>query len=93
MKKELKEEDFYNAWLQKYHGITIEELIEKEPELCKASEWYKKYAVTQEQHDDWYEWAITTLMKHYRWSRKSAQKNFCFEYLNLAPNVIAPPKE
>jgi len=87
MRKQLSEEDFYNWWLQKYHGITATELIEKEPELCKTSDWYKKYAVTQAQHDEWYEWAIVTIMKNQRCSKKTAQRLFCFEYLNLSPNI------
>jgi len=90
MKKrnELKQEDFYNWWLNKYHNTTISAIIEKEPELCKTTKWYKKYAVTQEQHDEWYEWAIQTIMKHYRCSRKMAQRNFAFDYLNIAPSVL-----
>lgn len=78
---------FYNAWLEKYHGITIEKLVETEPELCKTQEWYKKYKVTQEQHDLWYEWAIKTIMKHYGYSRKTAIRQFCFAYINLAPDI------
>lgn len=86
-KEPLKEEDFYNYWLGKYHNTTVQEIIEKDPELCKTSKWYKKYQVTQEQHDEWYEWAIKTIMNHHRCSRKRAQRNFMFDYLNLAPMV------
>ena len=90
-KKELSEEDFYNYWLKKYHNTTIQEIIEKEPELCRTDEWYKKYAVTQAQHDEWHEWAIQTIMKHFHYSRKSAQKMFVWDYLNVAP-MIKPAK-
>jgi hypothetical protein len=90
MRKELDAEDFYNAWLYKYHNITVRELIEKEPELCKTSAWYRKYAVTQEQHDEWYDWAITKIAKHRRCSKKIAKKLFCFEYLNLSPSIELP---
>ena len=86
-RKELSESDFYNWWLQKYHNTTIEEIIEKEPELAKTSEWYKKYTVTEEQHDEWYQWAIQTVMKHYHWTKKEAIRRFCFAYLNVAPTV------
>ena len=87
MKKELSEADFYNAWLQPYHGITVEWLMENEPELVKTIEWYKKYAVSQEQHDEWHEWAIKTIQKHYGWSAKLAKRNFCMAYLNLSPSI------
>jgi hypothetical protein len=86
-RKELTDVDFYNWWLQKYHNTTIEEIIEKEPELAKTAEWYKKYAVTSEQHDEWFEWALQTVMKHYRWSKKIAKKQFCFDYLNVSPSI------
>lgn len=83
----LSKEIFYNAWLEKYHGITVEKLMETEPELCKTQDWYKKYAVTQKQHDEWYGWAIKTIMKHYRCSRKAAERGFCFDCLNISPSV------
>jgi len=87
-RKELTADDLYNYWLKKYHNITLAELIENEPELIKTSDWYKKYAVTQPQHDEWYEWAITEICKDKRCSRKYAKRNFCFDYLNIAPSII-----
>lgn len=86
-RKELNAADFYNWWLQKYHNTTVQEIMEKEPELAKTPDWYKKYAVTQEQHDEWLEWAIQTIMNHYNWKRDRARKEFCFSYLNIAPSV------
>jgi len=86
MKKQLTDTEFYDAWL-KYHGITSQWLIDNEPELIKTIEWYKKYAVTQEQYDEWYEASIQKIMKHYRWSRKTAVRESCFAFLNLAPSV------
>ncbi len=86
-RKDLQEADFYNWWLNKYHNTTIQEIQDKEPELCKTSDWYKKYAVTQEEHDAWYEWAINTLAKHYKMSKKTTKRRFLFNYLNLSPSV------
>ena len=86
-RKELTADDLYNGWLQKYHGITVAELCEKEPELIKTTEWYKKYEVTQAQHDEWYEWAIDMICKDRRCSRKYAKRVFAVESLNIAPNV------
>jgi len=87
MKKQLDEAEFYNAWLKPIYGITVEELIKKEPELCKTSEWYKKYAVTQEQHDRWYEWAVGRIAKHYGFGKKVARQRFAFHYLNVSPSI------
>jgi len=79
--------EYINQWL-KYHDTTIEEVIKEHPEWQENSrEFYQAYPVTQEQHDEWYEWAIQTVMKEYRMGRKRAKKEFCFPYLDLAPNV------
>lgn len=86
-RKELNQEDIYNLWLEPYHGINVKWLIDNEPELIKTPEWYKKYAVTQAQHDEWYEKAIDLISKTNRCSKKFAKKNFCFDYLNLAPSI------
>lgn len=86
-KPKLSDKEIYNYWL-KHHNIDVDWLITNEPELIKTPEWYKKYAVTQEQHDEWYEWVIGRIMKQERCSRKTAEKLFCFDYLNLAPAVI-----
>jgi hypothetical protein len=86
-RKELTSEDFYNYWLVKFHGITVQELIEKEPELCKTSDWYKKYACTQEQHDEWLDWAVDTIAKYYRCGKETARKRFVWDYLNLSPSI------
>ncbi len=86
-KEQLTADMFYNYWLSKYHGITVQELKEKEPELIKTPDWYKKYAVTQAQHDEWYEWAIDTVAKHRKCSKKTAKDLFLWDYLNLSPSV------
>ena len=86
-RKELTNTDFMNYWLEKGHGVTVEWLIENEGELIKTSSWYKKYAVSRALHDEWYSWAIGELMKYYKWSKKRAEKEFAFAYLNLAPTV------
>lgn len=85
---ELTQEYLINGWLLKNHDITVKELIEKEPELVKSPEWFRKYAVTQEQHDEWYKWAISIVMKTYKMNKKMAQRNFAFPYLNTSPSII-----
>lgn len=88
IKKRLTADDLYNGWLTKYHGITVQWLIENEPELIKTPDWYKKYSVTSAQHDEWYEDTIAQLSRHYQCSRKMAKRRFCFDYLNIAPSII-----
>lgn len=90
--KKLTTEYIINGWLEKYHGITIEHLIEDEPELCKTSEWFKKYAVTKKQHDEWYEWAVNEIQKATKLSKKAVKRGFSFDYLNVAPGFIDKEK-
>ena len=87
MKKQLTTEFIMDYWLQKYHNINIQWLIENEPELIKSPEWYKKYAVTQSEHDEWYDWAIDYMSKYYKMTKKMTKKNFCFDYLNCSPSI------
>jgi hypothetical protein len=91
-RKELTSEYIMNYWLTKGHNITVQWLIENEPKLIKTPKWYKKYAVTQELHDEWYEWAINEICKCHHCSKKFAKRNFAFDYLNAAPNVKDPLK-
>lgn len=87
VKKEPTIEDMINGWLKPYHNITIEE-VDKNWEGEKDSRiFYARYPVTQEQHDEWYEWAIDTLSKHFKWSKKHTRRMFCIDYLNCAPTI------
>jgi len=86
-KAKLTQEYIMNYWLEKGHGITVKWLIENEPELIKSSDWYLKYSVSQELHDEWYEWAIKELMKNNRMSRKFITRNFAMDYLNCSPTI------
>ena len=87
MKKLLEQSYLMDYWLKKGHGISVEWLKENEPELIQSIDWYKKYAVSQELHDEWYEWAIKEIMKHYKRGRKWAERSFVFPYLNCSPSV------
>lgn len=74
-------------WLTKGHGVTVKWLIENEPELIKTSDWFNKYAVSQELHDEWYDWAIDTIAKSKRLSKKYVKKAFWMDYLNCSPSI------
>jgi hypothetical protein len=86
MKEKLSSEYIMDGWL-KYHGKSVKWLIENEPELIKSPDWYKKYAVTQEQHDEWYEWAVSELGKNLRMPKTRVKRYFSFDYLNLSPSI------
>ena len=88
MRKQLTMEDYRNWWLQKYHNTNCEEVLKNYPEESKSIEWYKIFAVTQEQHDEWYEWALNTLAKERRVSKKLARRMFSLPYLDAAPSII-----
>ena len=92
-RKELTAEYIRDYWLKKAFNIDSAWLVENEPELIKTPEWYKKYAVSQELHDTWYEWAICEIAKSRRISKKFARRGFAFDYLNLAPTVVEPAKD
>ena len=87
MKKELTQEFIMDYWLFKFHNTTCEEVVKKHPKLCKTYKWYEKYACTQEQHDEWYDWAIRYMAKYYGWSLKRTKERFVWDYLNCAPTV------
>ena len=60
MKKKLTEEEFINMWLMAYHAIDLEGVKKAHPEWMENPEkhtrdFYRTYAVTQAQHDEWYE--------------------------------------
>jgi len=80
------ETDIINWWMVPIHGLTISEAFKKEP-WENSNEFYERYAVTQEQHDEWYEKTIAIFMKHYRWSKKRTVKEFVFVYLNTSPMI------
>src|SRR6056297_2745856 len=94
-KQKVTEEDLLNWWLGKYHDTSVKKVMEDHPEWDVGSkEWdsrifYDTYPCTQEQHDQWYDWAIETIMKDFRIrSKKRAQKDFAFVYLNTSPKII-----
>ena len=57
-------DDLIEWWLYRYHGLTIAELkkIHTLKELS-SPDWYKKYAVTEKQHDKWEAWAEKKLIR------------------------------
>lgn len=87
MKPKIKDSELVNMWLQKYHNTTLEDVKAQHPDWT-SKEFYPAYAVTQAQHDEWYEEAIKFLSKHYKISKKRTRIDFSIDYLNCAPMVI-----
>jgi len=94
-KPKLTQDDLIDKWLKDYHSTSLKQVIidhpewEAEPEK-HTRDFYKTYAVTQEQHDAWEEWVITTLMKQERAGRKYIERGMWAIYLNCAPSIIEP---
>jgi len=80
-------EDLLNGWL-KYHNTTVEEVVANHPkEFLENPDWFKSYPVTQEQHDEWVEWAEEYLRKTTGLSKKLLQRSWGMVYLDCAPYV------
>ena len=87
MPKEVDRNHIINGWL-KYHNLTVDELVKIETkEFLQSPEWFKKYAVTQEQHDEWVAWAKDYIHKETRLSKKMIEKGWWSVYLDIAPSI------
>jgi len=85
--KTVNRDDLINGWL-KYHGLTVEELIKTEPpELLKSPDWFKKYAVTQEQYDEWERWAKAYIKNITKLPKKYIDHNFGIIALDCGPSI------
>lgn len=84
---------FINWWLTKYHNTTLAEVFKEHPDWTKDNPeynsrmFYEAYQVTEEQHDEWYKWAIDVVAKHYGWTNKMAKREFVWIYLNTSPMI------
>jgi hypothetical protein len=87
LRQEFTENYVRDWWLIKYHNTNCEQVKEKYPTESLTGEWYKLFKVTQEQHDEWYEWFITEVAYRWGWSKKMAEYQTAFAYLNVAPDV------
>lgn len=92
MKKQIEGNDLYNAWL-KYHNTNVDEIVKKHPKLSKTPKWFNKYAVTQEQHDEWVEWAKEHIRKITKYSKRYIDRHFWSVYLNYAPSIKTKKNE
>jgi len=89
----ITEEDLINLWLEKYHNTNIETILEENPTWKEnpnehTREFYEKYKVTQEQHDEWVIEAKELLRVKLRRSKKYIDKTWWSVYLNCSPSIL-----
>ncbi|MEX0595703.1 MAG: hypothetical protein WD512_04315 [Candidatus Paceibacterota bacterium] len=83
--KKLTRDDLLNWWLKKYHNTTVKEVVENNPkEVLDSPSWFELYPVTQEQCDEWEEWADKELR---RTKTIVGKRGWGFIYLDCAPYV------
>jgi hypothetical protein len=85
--KELTLHDLINDWMVPYHGTTIEKAYEENP-WKESMDFYDRYPVTQEQHDEWNEKAKEKFSKHFKLSKKGLERHWPFTYLDASPKVV-----
>jgi hypothetical protein len=86
-------EELLDLWLVKYHNTTMQKVREEHTEWMEnpqehTRDFYQKYAVTQEQHDEWEKEAKLLLRKKYRISKWMVEKGWWSVYLNCSPSII-----
>lgn len=79
-------DDILNGWL-KYHNTNVDEVVEKYPEEIKSPEWFKLFPCTQEQCDEWENWAKDLLKKKDKLRNWQIDRMWGFIYLDCSPYV------
>jgi len=90
--KKINANDLINWWLEKYYNTTLEKILEENPEWKEnprehTKDFYKKYAVTQEQHDEWEKWAKEYIRKVAKVSKSYLNRAWWSIFLNISPIV------
>lgn len=93
MKKKVSSKILINWWLEKYHNTDLDKILEENPKWKENPEnytrdFYNKYKVTQEQHDEWEVWAKEYTKKITKISIKNLNRSWWSIYLNTSPSVI-----
>lgn len=91
--KKLDIDDLVNWWLDKYHNTNLEKVKKENPKWAENPEkytrdFYSKYKVTQEQHDEWEEWAKGYAKKVTKLSKRAIDRSWWSVYLNASPSII-----
>mgnify|MGYP000217737854 CR=1 FL=1 len=92
-KKDISETLLVDTWLKKYHNTTLKEEeknYKKENGVFLPGEtarFYKDFAVSQKQHDEWDKQIRKELKNKLKLSKKIFDKSYSFLYLNIAPSI------
>ena len=81
--KQLTDNDYrelMNAQL-KYNNMTMDDVLKEYPKEKNDNGWLGKYAITEQQHDEWRTFYIDYLRKHLKCSKRFAEQSF--SYFNL----------
>jgi len=93
-RNEISDRDLVDSWLITFFNTTLSE-VEKDytkDESGKFSpedtrNFYKKYSISQEQHDEWEKAVKKILRKKLRLSKKFFDRSWPLTYLNVAPST------
>lgn len=92
-RKDISETILVNTWLGKYYNTTLQE-VEKNYKKengeflpGETARFYKDFAVTQEQHDEWDKQIRKELRKKLKLSKKMFDRSYSLLYLNIAPSI------
>ena len=88
--KQVEREVLLNWWLQKYHNITVKEIIEKyDKETLESANWFKMFPVTPEQELEWINWAKGYIRKETGMKNKVLlERQWPYVYLDCSPYVV-----
>jgi hypothetical protein len=81
-------EEIIELWLYKYHGITVDQLLQLHPEEVKSADWFRLYPVTQAQSDQWVRDAKQMLRQKYKVSKWMIERGWPYVFLDCAPFVL-----
>lgn len=87
-KNNISEQMLLNVWLEKYFETTIEEIVASgkyENNTEESRKFYADHAVTQEQHDWWYE-EVKKIFKK-KFGAKLGERTLSWAYINTAPSI------
>lgn len=92
MKKLPSTDELVELWLEKYHNTNLQKVLEENPEWKEnphehTRDFYQKYLVTQEQHDEWEKEAKVLLNKKYKISKWLIDRGWWSVYLNCSPSI------
>lgn len=91
--KKVNPKDLINWWLEKYHNTNLDKVVKENPEWKEnprehTKDFYKKYAVTQEQCDEWEKWAKEYTKKVTKVSKRLLERGWGLVYLDTSPQII-----